>query len=295
MWPVFVDARSKAFSNTHFTVGGMADSSYEYLPKEHILLGGRTDQYRRMYTTAMDTIKENLLFRGMTETGRDVMFIGDGRVLSVRRKPSLEYRMEHLKCYVGGMVGVGAKVFDQPQDLSLARMLTEGCIWSYNVMPTGIMPEIFNVAACQGLEKCKWDEIKWLTEVRSNYRRANAYNDAVAEGRAAARDKRIPPGVVSITDAKYQLRPEAIESVFIMYRITGDTTLQDAAWRMFQNIIKYTTSEFGNAILYDVREAETKLVQQIDSMESYWLAETLKYFYLIFSDPNLVSLDDYVL
>ena len=30
-------------------------------------------------------------------------------------------------------------------------------------------------------------------------------------------------------------------------------------------------------------------------MESFWLAETLKYFYLLFEDPEVVSLDDYVL
>jgi len=29
-------------------------------------------------------------------------------------------------------------------------------------------------------------------------------------------------------------------------------------------------------------------------MESFWMAETLKYFYLIFSEPELVSLDDFV-
>lgn len=29
--------------------------------------------------------------------------------------------------------------------------------------------------------------------------------------------------------------------------------------------------------------------------QSFWLAETLKYFYLIFSPPELISLDDYVL
>jgi mannosyl-oligosaccharide alpha-1,2-mannosidase len=28
--------------------------------------------------------------------------------------------------------------------------------------------------------------------------------------------------------------------------------------------------------------------------QSFWIAETLKYFYLIFSDPELISLDDYV-
>ena len=32
-----------------------------------------------------------------------------------------------------------------------------------------------------------------------------------------------------------------------------------------------------------------------NKMESFWTAETLKYFYLIFSEPNFVSLDEYVL
>jgi mannosyl-oligosaccharide alpha-1,2-mannosidase len=30
-------------------------------------------------------------------------------------------------------------------------------------------------------------------------------------------------------------------------------------------------------------------------MESFWMAETLKYFYLIFSEPSLLSLDEWVL
>ena len=29
-------------------------------------------------------------------------------------------------------------------------------------------------------------------------------------------------------------------------------------------------------------------------MQSFWIAETLKYFYFIFSDPELISIDDYV-
>jgi len=32
-----------------------------------------------------------------------------------------------------------------------------------------------------------------------------------------------------------------------------------------------------------------------DSEESFWLAETLKYFYLIFEDPEKWNLDDWVL
>lgn len=77
-----------------------------------------------------------------------------------------------------------------------------------------------------------------------------------------------------------------------MYRITGDKSLQDAAWRMFQNIEKATRTKFGHSSIADVRDKEPKLK---DKMESFWLAETLKYLYLIFSEPNHISLDEYVL
>lgn len=87
-------------------------------------------------------------------------------------------------------------------------------------------------------------------------------------------------------------RAEAIESVFILYRITGDTTLLDKAWKMFESIEKHTRTEIAHAALDDVTQEEPA---QSDRMESFWLAETLKYFYLIFSEPELVSLDDYVL
>ena len=40
-------------------------------------------------------------------------------------------------------------------------------------------------------------------------------------------------------------RPEAIESVFIMYRITGNKTLQDKAWNMFQAVNKYTRTDIA--------------------------------------------------
>lgn len=33
----------------------------------------------------------------------------------------------------------------------------------------------------------------------------------------------------------------------------------------------------------------------LTSQKSFWLSETLKYFYLIFSPPDLISLDEFVL
>ena len=77
-----------------------------------------------------------------------------------------------------------------------------------------------------------------------------------------------------------------------MYRITGDKKYQDAAWRMFKNIEKATRTKFAHAALNSVRETNPL---QLDYMESFWLSETLKYFYLTFSEPDLISLDEYVL
>lgn len=96
-------------------------------------------------------------------------------------------------------------------------------------------------------------------------------------------------GTIMLT---FLYRPEAIESIFIMYRITGETSLQDAAWRMFRNIERYTKTKYGYAALEDTRDTQTA---KLDLMESFWLAETLKYFYLVFSDPDVISLDEYVL
>jgi mannosyl-oligosaccharide alpha-1,2-mannosidase len=87
-------------------------------------------------------------------------------------------------------------------------------------------------------------------------------------------------------------RPEAIESVFVLYRITGDSRYQDIAWKMFKAIEVATKTDFSYSSIPDVTILDDK---RSDASESFWMAETLKYFYLIFSEPDLISLDDYVL
>jgi mannosyl-oligosaccharide alpha-1,2-mannosidase len=77
-----------------------------------------------------------------------------------------------------------------------------------------------------------------------------------------------------------------------MYRITGDTSWQDKGWKMFEAIVKATSTKFANSAISDV----TKIpVNQTDEMESFWLSETLKYFYLLYSTPDTISLDEWVL
>lgn len=77
-----------------------------------------------------------------------------------------------------------------------------------------------------------------------------------------------------------------------MWRTTGDVYWREKGWEMFKAVEKHTQAKYGASAINDVTsEAPVAL----DEMESFWLAETLKYFYLLFSEPSLVSLDDYVL
>jgi mannosyl-oligosaccharide alpha-1,2-mannosidase len=64
---------------------------------------------------------------------------------------------------------------------------------------------------------------------------------------------------------------------------------------MFEAINNATLAEFAHSAIADVTVSKGKATEKIDECESFWMAETLKYFYLIFSEPSLVSLDDYVL
>ncbi|KAI9723721.1 MAG: hypothetical protein M1812_001021 [Candelaria pacifica] len=115
-------------------------------------------------------------------------------------------------------------------------------------------------------------------------------HEEYAKGRIQS--ERLPPGFSKIISKKYILRPEAIESVFIMWRTTGDDHWRQKGWKMFTAIQDYTRTSIGNSAIDDVTSG---MPVPLDSMESFWLAETLKYFYLLFSDPELVNLDEYIL
>jgi mannosyl-oligosaccharide alpha-1,2-mannosidase len=109
---------------------------------------------------------------------------------------------------------------------------------------------------------------------------------------ARIKEERLPPGFTKIPARKYILRPEAIESVFIMFRLTGDNYWREKGWNMFTAITASTRTELADSAILDVT---SEAPFQLDQMESFWLAETLKYFYLLFSDPSVVSLDEYIL
>ena len=219
---------------------------YEYVLKMYLLLGATEPKYKQLYLTAADTIVKHLIFRPMTRRHLDILFTGTYRAGD---DVPFEPEGQHLACFAGGMFALGGRIFGIPEHVNIGARLTNGCIWAYNAFPTGVAPEIFKLVPCESLAGCKWNEQKWLEAVTFD-----------VDGRDS-----LLKGFQNARDPSYMLRPEALESVFILYRITGHEEYRDAAWTMFQSIQNATETKYGNAAISDV--TTTGKPEQRDSME----------------------------
>ncbi|KAF2799289.1 glycoside hydrolase family 47 protein, partial [Melanomma pulvis-pyrius CBS 109.77] len=210
LWPVGIDVKTPDLTqDTQFSLGAMADSAYEYLGKTYQLLRGTKSaaQYKNMYGLAMDAVIKHLLFRPMVPDEADVLMPTSVRASSPSSVHQ-DHTAQHLVCFVGGMLALGGRLFENDTHVEYGRKVTDACVWTYQNAPNGIMPEMFAMPACPSHSPCVFDAAK----------------------------SQVHPGFASVSDARYILRPEAIESVFYMYRITGDSMYQDIAWEMFQAI-----------------------------------------------------------
>ncbi len=83
----------------------------------------------------------------------------------------------------------------------------------------------------------------------------------------------------------YPLRPEIIESAYYLYSFTKDPRYLTMGKNFLDSLVKYCRADVGYASLKDVRTKEQK-----DEMESFFLAETLKYLYLLFAPDDKIDL-----
>ncbi|KAK0611976.1 glycoside hydrolase [Immersiella caudata] len=296
IWPLVVNAKSQAFNGHNaFTLGAMADSTYEYLPKTYALSGGRLASYRKMYEKAAATATNHNFFRPMIPDEQDILISAMVKVRADEggaARSQLDPEGQHLVCFAGGMFAIGAKLLELPGHLEAAQKLVDGCIWTYQALPLGIMPETFHMIPCPSRTgSCPWNETLWKKEVLLKH---GIDTEDVGQANTIIAKNRLPKGFTKIGDTRYILRPEAIESVFVLYRTTGQKYLLDAAWAMWKAIEKNTRTELASAALADITVTDGELPPKLDSMESFWMGETLKYFYLVFSEPDEISLDEFV-
>ncbi|KAJ5129888.1 uncharacterized protein N7515_005927 [Penicillium bovifimosum] len=296
LWPVRVNARAELFDGDVFSLGAEANSLYKSLPGAHALLGGQTSMYHKMYENVTLAAAGHNVFRPMNPEGRRVLLTGTVRTTKREKEMPrtwLEPQMHYGSCFVGGMFALGGALLNIPIHRDIAHRLVDGCIWAHQVSPMGIMPEAFSAVPCASEAECPWTERLWKQEVWKNAYSLEPERKPYLSVDAFIKDHNLPKGFTGIRDTVYNLRSEAIEGMFFLYRITGREDLLDTAWDIFQAMQNATQTQNGNAAITDVMVEGSQPVLE-DSMDSVWMSQTLKYFYLMFSSPELISLDEFV-
>ncbi|XP_034752387.1 endoplasmic reticulum mannosyl-oligosaccharide 1,2-alpha-mannosidase isoform X2 [Etheostoma cragini] len=164
-------------------------------------------------------------------------------------------KMDHLVCFLPGTLALGAHNGLPGDHMDLAVQLMETCHQMYQQMETGLSPEIVHFSM-----------------------QASDGNNLI----------------VKPADRHNLLRPETVESLFYLYRFTKDPKYRDWGWDILLSFNNYTKVLGGGyTSINNVRDPLNPGPR--DKMESFFLGETLKYLYLLFSDnTEQLSLDKYV-
>lgn len=245
--PVHMSVYTGKITDSKITLGAHGDSYYEYLLKQWLQSGKKDTKYKTEYMRAVDGIRAKLVAKSKPN---GLVFIGE------LIHGNLSPKMDHLVCFVPGMLTLGYMHGMPAEHLELAKQLVETCYQMYDRMAAKLAPEI-------------------------------AYFNTKADSK---RDLDIHP-----QDAFNIQRPETVESLMLLYRATKDEKYREYGRKImnaFEEHCKlpgggYTT--IGNIAKGPVRSKFR------DGMESFFLAETLKYLFLLFSDDEtLLPLDEVV-
>lgn len=90
---------------------------------------------------------------------------------------------------------------------------------------------------------------------------------------------------MKVVSPGYQLRPEIVESAYYLHRLTGDERYLEMGRSFLQDLVTHCRTDAGYTVLKSVVTKEPG-----DYMPSYFLAETLKYLYLLFA-PEALDFD----
>lgn len=168
-------------------------------------------------------------------------------------------KMDHLVCFLPGTIALAATGGeslaeartkpdwspDKEVQIKLARDLTTTCWGMYAVTETGLAPEI-----------------AWF--------HANDENDSTRQRSSTKLSRWKEDFVVKPLDAHNLQRPETVETLFMMWRITGDAVYREWGWKIFQAFEKHTFLGRGKGFT-SVNNVNAAPPSLRDNMESFWL------------------------
>ncbi|CAE6478660.1 unnamed protein product [Rhizoctonia solani] len=288
LFPVWWERTTGSPVGDHVSLGAMADSGFEYLLKQYLLTGRTETGLRDLWLDASDSIISHMLY---ISPNRKLLYITD--ISGSEHSPS--GKLEHLSCFLPGLFALGANQLTEKEGMTKQRKerymwaaigLTNTCIGVYEDMQTGKSRLGAEIVQFQGKNP------KWIDEL-TKWERTRGPGD-------------LPPGVstkwtrvesdgqrdYSTSDPRWLSRPETLESVFLLWRTTKDPVWRERGWTAFQAIEKYSKTQFGYG---SVSHVDNKgAAAATNSQPSYFLAETLKYLFLLFSDDSALPLDQFI-
>ena len=286
--PIYIHPDSGKFMGSNIRLGSRGDSYYEYLIKQYLQTSKEEPIYLELWDQALAGVRKHL-----------ITYSENAHFTVLAERPSglkanLSPKMDHLVCFMPGTIALGATEgrslsdarkspgwgHKQEGEMELARELTKTCWGMYKATLTGLAPEIayFNIDDPPHMEsdgKLTSKQVDW--DEQTDDPKLNWKNDYD----------------IKTMDSHNLQRPETVESLFYMWRITGDNIYREWGWEMFSSFVKFTALEDGG--FTSLSNANKLPPETRDNMESFWLAETLKYFYLLFSPVDLLLLDQVVI
>lgn len=265
--PIYTFPNTGKFFGNNIRVGSRADSFYEYLLKQYLLTGEKL--YYNLYRISIEGIKKHLIDK---TTVNGLYYVGekeDGL------EGELSPKMDHLVCFLGGVLAMGAtegypidiarqmEFWDETreEDWTLAHELTFTCYQMYDQMPSDLAPEIAIFE--NGQTHTKADT--WYTSFYSDF-------------------------FVKPMDAHNLQRPETVESLMFMYHLSGLKQYRTWGYQILEGFLNNAAVvDDGDRTNATRRFTSLDNVYEIptvkrDNLESFWMAETLKYFHLLFQD-----------
>ncbi|CAD0087051.1 unnamed protein product [Aureobasidium mustum] len=251
--PIFIYAQTGNFRGNNIRLGSRGDSYYEYLIKQYLQTSKQEPVYQEMWDQSLTGIQKHLI---TYSEKANLTILGE-------RPQGLDHpispKMDHLE-----------------GEIELAKQLMKTCWATYKVTATGLAAEITHFEMHDPPAMMP-DGILQSPDTLSDDHEAEWKKDLIIKG----------------ADSHNLQRPETVESLFYMWRITGDDIYREWGWEMFESFVKHTAVDHngGYTSINDVTSVPTT---SRDNMESFWLAETLKYFYLLFGPNDVLPLDKVV-
>ena len=260
--PIYIYAHDGRFRGSNIRLGSRGDSYYEYLIKQFLQTSKEEPIYEELWDETLAGVRKHLITYSSPSK-----FTVLGERPEGLAKP-LSPKMDHLVCFMPGTIALGATggitekqarklptwSAKKDEEMQLARELTHTCWGMYKAMATGLAPEIayFHVDDPPLPESTPHKAPENLDEENTEWK-----NDFV----------------IKANDVHNLQRPETVETLFYMWRITGDVMYREWGWEMFKSFVNYTAVEEGGGFT-SLSNANVIPPVTKDNMESFWLVRT---------------------